>query len=783
MSSNPTSPQFYAYCPASDKWGDFEQWIYDILYRVNVTNGENVVYWEVGNEPDTSPSWYPTSPAGGTTRYTNYFELYKHVVNAVNKYEDDNPTAPRVKIGGPAVTVHSFNKMSWDPYNWVQKFLQDAAASTIRVDFVSMHMYGNSTGYQGLTQKSDIYPSVEEMLDSVYAYRLSYDTACSYPIPQFCITEWGPTENVSDYYGEPNGSAAGAAFDVGFLYNIMKKNTVDKMLWLSMKDWPDFSYFPTGTIVYEPIPGSITKWMSPAMFTKDMVTKASYNAFKMISMLPSTRISVSKNVLDSEVTAIASKNGAGESNEIAVMMWNGYWNYNQDKSNTISHNGTIVVNNFPTTSCKYVMYRIDESNSNANYYSKNNLPYNTANSNLKIVGSGTLTVTSNTVQLPNVQLPKESVVLCMLYPTSDTTAPTAPTISTSNATTSAVKYMINGTAEANCRIEIQDNTIDVTVASCYADSSGNWYTEVPLTVGSNVIKAKAIDKQNNISSYSTTKTITKNTVSLATPTITSLETSATTSYTLTGTATENSYINIYSYKNNTYPKLNRSLLKNSCLVPVGGSYSIAITLEAGVHNYIAVQSFDSKSDGNLSAESLLKDINCTAEANLISNGSFSSDFTNWGIGAASTVFSTSGSNYNSASKCLSVQPNGTSTCYINTPNDASGISLDDSSTYELSFWYKTSGTRSSGSVYFQILDRDANHTPIGYETYGSTLSSRLLEINSSQASYAKKTLTITLPSSDSGRHIGTKSVTIYIKNDANSGFNVWIDDMKLVKNQ
>lgn len=117
-------PMFnFTTCP--DGWRDergfptnLEGWEYLVKAAVrhyNIERGDNIVYWELWNEPNHNIGM------------DEYFELYKVTSRAIKEVD------PTAKVGGPAAAGLALD--------WLEAFLQYTSENDLPVDFISWHNY------------------------------------------------------------------------------------------------------------------------------------------------------------------------------------------------------------------------------------------------------------------------------------------------------------------------------------------------------------------------------------------------------------------------------------------------------------------------------------------------------------------------------------------------------------------------------------------------------------------------------------------------------------------
>jgi hypothetical protein len=160
--------------------------------------------------------------------------------------------------------------------------------------------------------------------------------------------------------------------------------------------------------------------------------------------------------------------------------------------------------------------------------------------------SGTLSQSAHTLTVKakdaagNVSASSSAITL-----TVDTTAPTAPVITTKSASTSSTKPTIAGTAEANSTVTILDGS--TTLGTITANSSGVWsYTPgSTLSQAVHTLTAKATDTAGNVSAASKSIALTVDTTAPDAPSLTSISASSSnTKPTIGGTAEANSTVTL-----------------------------------------------------------------------------------------------------------------------------------------------------------------------------------------------------------------------------------------------
>jgi len=130
--------------------------------------------------------------------------------------------------------------------------------------------------------------------------------------------------------------------------------------------------------------------------------------------------------------------------------------------------------------------------------------------------------------------------------TVDTTAPSAPVITTSTATINSTTPTISGTAEASSTVSIYDGSTLLGTAVANGSGAFSYTPTSALSQAAHAITAKATDVAGNISAASTVITLTVDTTAPNAPVIsTSTATVNSTTPTVAGTAEADSTVSIY----------------------------------------------------------------------------------------------------------------------------------------------------------------------------------------------------------------------------------------------
>lgn len=152
----------------------------------NGVKGDNIIYWEIWNEPDLDEAddrWKTDPRTWGGTR-EEFFKFYEIVANHLNK------CFPNLKIGGPALCYDE---------EWADAFLKYMSEHKVLLDFFSYHCYTNDPAV--MTGRVDL------MHDMLLKY--------GYKDTETILNEWNYNNGWTDTY--PNSvltmnNIKGAAF-------------------------------------------------------------------------------------------------------------------------------------------------------------------------------------------------------------------------------------------------------------------------------------------------------------------------------------------------------------------------------------------------------------------------------------------------------------------------------------------------------------------------------------------------------------------------------------------
>ena len=290
-------------------------------------------YWEVWNEWDYSGFW-----SGGNEQ--KYYDMYKAaVLGATEAYPD-------IKIGGPSSTGA----------NKVGPFLNYCKSNNVKVDLVSNHVYGG--GGSG--------PSADPA-NVVNDSRSRESAIKNFGKPLASMN----TEFNTSYSGQGGGNGANlismdSHVNAPFVVKVMKLHLDDA---LSNKAPVPYvmSYWAISDVFDE---GSWYASHSTSLFgqvfgliNQHGIPKATFNAYKMLHMMGTTRLSLTGGTGNSDgVDGFATI--SSDSKEVAVIVYNFY---KQLGGQTAVDDVNLTVNNIPLVNGKVEIrhYRVDSLHSNA----------------------------------------------------------------------------------------------------------------------------------------------------------------------------------------------------------------------------------------------------------------------------------------------------------------------------------------------------------------------------------------------------------------------------------
>ena len=208
-------------------------------------------YFEVWNEPNID-FW------AGDPKQETYWQLYDHTARAVKKVN------ARLRIGGPATAQAA----------WVDAFIKHCTANNVPVDFVSSHVYGNDLSQDVFGTQENI-PREKMVCRAVKKVHEQIQTSDMPKLPliwsEFNASYKNETEVTDSVYMGP------------WLADTIRQcdGLVDVMSYWTFSD-----VFEEQGVVKTPFYGGY------GLIAEDGIPKPAFNAFKLLHMLGSQRISV-----------------------------------------------------------------------------------------------------------------------------------------------------------------------------------------------------------------------------------------------------------------------------------------------------------------------------------------------------------------------------------------------------------------------------------------------------------------------------------------------------------
>ena len=161
-------------------------------------------YFEVWNEPNLIAFWTGTK--------SEYFELYRHTVQAVKRVDS------QLRVGGPATSnfvpdgqfdgeredvsrhlthqVDDLDSLQWHGV-WIEDFLRFCAAENLPVDFVSCHPYPTDWALDGQGQSRGRSRS-RDSLHADMTWLREAVARSAYPNAEIHLTEWSSSPSPRD---------------------------------------------------------------------------------------------------------------------------------------------------------------------------------------------------------------------------------------------------------------------------------------------------------------------------------------------------------------------------------------------------------------------------------------------------------------------------------------------------------------------------------------------------------------------------------------------------------
>lgn len=386
---------------------DYREW-QDLIYKtvVHLKNryGEREItnwYFEVWNEPDLPWFFWVNHPDKQTYPYKGdnkeYFKLYDYTAQAAAK------ALPAIKIGGPAIAGDiDFFINDWLPHCQSGRNYASGRKGT-RVDFLSMHAYGNI--------ETKILPGIIRFIDKAKENGKKITKRAD-----FLITEYGPSAKPEPWLNSRYVAAWIVKFVDGILFLGNEKGR---------KYIPNLAYFWT-----KPVPANFGKHFGLATAfghpkhprANSIVKRPVFNGFDALSRLGSVQLEVKGTDFGDPIHAIATRSS---SNEIEVLL------YHLDESDPYNESRqtfpvSISITNLPFRSFRTELYVIDESHSNSytlwkemgepDRPTREQLQKLQQNDDLALIASQTEVTPANQSFRTEMEIQSNSVALLVLIP-------------------------------------------------------------------------------------------------------------------------------------------------------------------------------------------------------------------------------------------------------------------------------------------------------------------------------------------------------------------------------
>jgi hypothetical protein len=258
------------YGPTS--WAAYDQYINTFLKYVVVDQGFSETEWEIGNEMSIpEQNWAASAmPKSGTdpAGFGAYSTLYTHIAQDVVAFRRQHP-GTTLRVGAPD-----------SGGDWALQFADFVTKNHVAADFVSMHVYGNSSNGA----------NIENIITATRA-----KLASAHSRANFAITEWGASfESTPGLNYEP----IAGAFALDFVAKMALFGVHDTMF-LSLSQLPNSSW--------------------PAFYKLDGSPSHIMLALLAVAGLKGTPASC---VGDADTSCVAAKDSAGK---VEVVFWNYNW--------------------------------------------------------------------------------------------------------------------------------------------------------------------------------------------------------------------------------------------------------------------------------------------------------------------------------------------------------------------------------------------------------------------------------------------------------------------------
>jgi xylan 1,4-beta-xylosidase len=257
------------------RWHLWEELVSEFAKHLIIRYGADEVaqwYFEVWNEPNLD-FW------SGIPKETTYYKLYERTARAIKKVNCS------LLVGGPATAQAA----------WVDRFIAYCVKGKVPLDFISTHVYGNDSERNVLGTGQNI--SSDDMV--VHAARKIYDQVKASARPDLPI-HW--TEVNATYLNDVN--VTDSPFMGPWLARTIRQ--CDGLV-TTLAYWALSDVFEEQGVPKTPFYGGY------GLIAVGNIPKAAYNAFKLLHLLGTERISVrSSNVLATRIP----------DGSLAIAVWN-----------------------------------------------------------------------------------------------------------------------------------------------------------------------------------------------------------------------------------------------------------------------------------------------------------------------------------------------------------------------------------------------------------------------------------------------------------------------------
>jgi xylan 1,4-beta-xylosidase len=283
--------------------------------------------WEVANEPDCGDAPVPQFPRpkiGSEEAYQAYLQLYRHIANVAQQIEKEHPGL-KITLGGPASCGPGGGTYKQLSFNWHERFLKDVAQQGLKLDFFSLHYYGNQ-GELGRRQNLTENPTFEAVLGKLHQWIKTYK-----PDTPLWITEWGFSWlfNKNPEAASLNASNVGASWSAAFITSMLRHD-VNRSFLLCSNDKDG-------------------NWSWPALFHGTR-PKPLYFVFAMFKAMNGNLVEVAGETKDVGILA------ATDNRKITALLWNYNWargRVDKGREGAQNHEVILQIKELPSGQTEY----------------------------------------------------------------------------------------------------------------------------------------------------------------------------------------------------------------------------------------------------------------------------------------------------------------------------------------------------------------------------------------------------------------------------------------------